>query len=169
LRPYREWLGADSYEAVNALAGSYVSDNIEDYYLTPWALGYGNFVKFDHDFIGRDTLEQLDPAAQRNKVTLEWNADDVATILASVLDTDTDGYQFFDLPNANYGSSNYDTVLDKSGRIVGLSLFTGYSANGPGHRQPNSVLDRGPQRIPPRMTHTVRPAKPSSSARRLRQ
>ena len=129
LRPYREWLGADSYEAVNALAGSYVSDNIEDYYLTPWALGYGHFVKFDHDFIGRDALEAVDPTTQRKKVTLEWNAEDVTTIMASVLDTESDGYQFFDLPNANYGSSNYDSVLDADGNLVGLSMFTGYSAN----------------------------------------
>ncbi|MGH9292672.1 MAG: aminomethyl transferase family protein, partial [Acidimicrobiales bacterium] len=32
-------------------------------------------------------------------------------------------------PNANYGSSNYDSVLDASGEVVGLSMFTGYSAN----------------------------------------
>ncbi len=32
LRGYREWLGADSYEATNALAGSFVSDDIEDGY-----------------------------------------------------------------------------------------------------------------------------------------
>ncbi len=38
-------------------------------------------------------------------------------------------YQFFDLPNANYGSSNFDAVLDADGNVVGLSLFTGYSAN----------------------------------------
>ncbi|MFW6090366.1 MAG: vanillate/3-O-methylgallate O-demethylase [Actinomycetota bacterium] len=129
LRPYRQWLGADSYEAVNALAGSFVSDDIEDYYLTPWALGYGNFVKFDHDFIGRDALEAIDPDTQRRKITLEWNSEDVATILASILDTESDGYQFFDLPNANYGSSNYDSVLDADGNLVGLSMFTGYSAN----------------------------------------
>ncbi len=54
---------ADGYEATGTLAGSFVSDDIEDYYLTPWELGYGNFVKFDHDFIGRDALEQIDPAS----------------------------------------------------------------------------------------------------------
>ncbi|MCL2395716.1 MAG: hypothetical protein FWC87_13650 [Acidimicrobiaceae bacterium] len=129
LRPYREWLGADSYEATNALAGSYVSQNIEDYYLNPWELGYGSFVKFDHDFYGRDALEKVDPAAQRKKVTLAWNAEDVARIMASILDTESEGYQFFDIPNANYGSSNYDTILDEDGATVGLSLFTGYSAN----------------------------------------
>ena len=57
-------------------------DDIEDYYLNPWELGYGPFVKFDHDFIGRDALEQIDPEAQRKKVTLAWNAEDVAKILA---------------------------------------------------------------------------------------
>jgi vanillate/3-O-methylgallate O-demethylase len=129
MRPYREWLGADSYEANNALAGSFVSDRIEDYYLNPWELGYGGFVKFDHDFVGRSALEAIDPATQRRKVTLAWNAEDVATLLASPVDPDGPGYQFFDLPNANYGSSNFDTVQDADGNVVGLSLFTGYSAN----------------------------------------
>ncbi|MGH9101905.1 MAG: vanillate/3-O-methylgallate O-demethylase, partial [Acidimicrobiales bacterium] len=69
LRPYREWLKAASYEATNALAGSFVSDNIEDYYLNPWELGYGSFVRFDHDFVGRDALEAIDGDAQRKKVT----------------------------------------------------------------------------------------------------
>lgn len=129
LRPYREWLGADSYEANNALAGSFVSDKIEDYYLNPWELGYGSFVKFDHDFIGRDALQALDPDQQRRKVTLAWNAEDVAKLLSSPVDPDGPGYQFFDLPNANYGSSNFDSVLDADENLIGLSLFTGYSAN----------------------------------------
>ncbi|WP_109529318.1 vanillate/3-O-methylgallate O-demethylase [Nocardia aurea] len=129
LRGYREWLGADSYEATNALAGSFVSGDIKDYYLNPWELGYGGFVKFDHDFIGRDALEALAPQTQRRKVTLSWNADDVAKLLASPVDLDGPVYQFFDLPNANYGSSNYDSVIDADGNAIGLSLFTGYSAN----------------------------------------
>ncbi|WP_433876289.1 vanillate/3-O-methylgallate O-demethylase [Sinomonas atrocyanea] len=128
-RSYRQWLPANSYEAINALAGSFVSGDIEDYYLNPWELGYGSFVKFDHDFIGRDALEKLDPAAQRRKVTLAWNDDDLAEIWASFLDRDRPGYQFFDVPNANYGSSNYDSVVDADGAVVGLSLFTGVTAN----------------------------------------
>ncbi|NIJ12926.1 vanillate/3-O-methylgallate O-demethylase [Saccharomonospora amisosensis] len=129
LRPYREWLAAESYEANNALAGSFVSEKIEDYYLNPWELGYGSFVKFDHDFIGRDALRAIDPDKQRRKVTLAWNAEDVAKLLSSPVDPDGPGYQFFDLPNANYGSSNFDSVLDADGNLIGLSLFTGYSAN----------------------------------------
>lgn len=129
LRGYREWLGADSYEATNALAGSFVSDNIEDYYSTPWELGYGFFMKFDHDFIGREALEKMDPTKQRKKVTLAWNAEDLGEIFTSLLDTESDGYQFFDLPNANYGSSSFDQIINKDGKVVGLSMFTGYSAN----------------------------------------
>jgi len=126
---YRRWLGADSYEATNALAGSFVSEDIEDYYLTPWELGYGSFVKFDHDFIGRDALEAMDPSAQRRKATLAWNAEDMAKIFASLFDTEGPNYKYFDLPLANYGSSNYDAVVDADGRTVGLSMFTGYSSN----------------------------------------
>jgi vanillate/3-O-methylgallate O-demethylase len=129
LRAYREWLGADSYEATNAVAGSFDSTDIEDYYHTPWELGYGSFVKFDHDFIGREALEQIDPASQRKKVTLAWNAEDLGTILSSVLDPDEVPYKYFDLPLANYGSSNYDRVIDADGKTVGLSMFTGYSSN----------------------------------------
>jgi vanillate/3-O-methylgallate O-demethylase len=62
-------------------------------------------------------------------VTLAWNASDVATLVASPFTGDIPGYQFFDIPNANYGSSNFDSVVDASGKIVGLSMFTGYSAN----------------------------------------
>ncbi|HWL59462.1 MAG TPA: aminomethyl transferase family protein [Microbacteriaceae bacterium] len=128
-RGFREWSGVKSYEAINALAGSFVSDNIEDYYLNPWELGYGSFVKFDHDFIGRDALEAIDPATQRRKVTLAWNDEDLAAIWASFVDRDQEPAMFFDLPNANYGSSNFDAVVDADDNVVGLSLFTGVTAN----------------------------------------
>jgi vanillate/3-O-methylgallate O-demethylase len=129
LRGYREWLAPNSYEATNAVAGSFVSDDIEDYYTNPFQLGYAHMVKFDHDFIGRDALEQIDPAAQRKKVTLAWEPDDVAQIFDSMFDIDGESYQFFDLPIANYGASNFDSVLDPDGNVIGYSMFTGYSAN----------------------------------------
>lgn len=129
LAEYRQWLGADSYEANNAIAGSFVSDNIEDYYHTPWELGYGSFVKFDHDFIGREALEKMDPANQRRKVTLAWDEEDMKRIQGSLYETEGTPYKYFDLPLANYGSSNFDKVIDDDGTVVGVSMFTGYSAN----------------------------------------
>ena len=130
LRAYREWLPATSYEATMSVGGSYVPDTIDGYYLNPWELGYGAFVKFDHDFIGRSALERVDPAASRKKVTLAWNPDDVKRILGSVVDVDGPQYKFLDLPLANYGYSGYDTLLDADGNQVGLSLNNvAYTAN----------------------------------------
>ena len=129
LRAYRKWLPANSVEAQNAISGSYVSENIEDYYLSPWALGYGHFIKFDHDFIGRSALEKMDKEAERSKVTLAWNTDDLAQIFASMLKRDGTGYKYFDLPLANYGYFNFDSVIDRAGKHVGFSMWTGYSEN----------------------------------------
>ena len=129
LKPYRQWLGADSYEATGGIGGSFVSSDIEDYYLNPYELGYGPFVKFDHDFHGREALEALDKDSQRRKVTLAWNPEDMTKIFASLFDPDGEHYKYFDVPLANYASSNYDRVVDSGGTIVGLSMFTGYSYN----------------------------------------
>ena len=129
LKSYREWLPAASYEATGAIGGSFVGEKIEDYYLNPWELGYGPFVKFDHDFHGADALKEVDPAQQRKKVTLEWNKEDIQKIVSSLFEPEGEQYKFFDLPLANYANSNYDAVLDADGNTVGLSMFTGYSFN----------------------------------------
>jgi vanillate/3-O-methylgallate O-demethylase len=127
MKSYREWLPGNSYEAVSSIGGSFVSDNIEDYYLTPYELGYGPFIKFDHDFIGRDALEKMNPESQRQKRTLAWNGEDLAKILSSLL-VGKKNYKYFDLPLANYASSSYDAVTI-GGKTVGVSMFTGYSFN----------------------------------------
>jgi vanillate/3-O-methylgallate O-demethylase len=136
LRSYREWLPADSYESINAISGSFVSDDIEDYYLTPWDLGYGGFIGFDHDFIGREALEQMDPEKQRKKVTLAWDGNDLTRVFASLFKSEGPSYKYFDLPLANYSPSMYDAVMTPDGTTVGLSTTTGYSFN---HRTGLSV------------------------------
>lgn len=129
LKAYRQWLVPDSYEATGSIGGSFVSDRIDDYYLNPWELGYGSFIRFDHEFHGREALAGMKPEDQRKKVTLAWNPDDMAKIVASLFNPDGEQYKFFDVPLANYASSNYDRVIDGGGRTVGLSMFTGYSYN----------------------------------------
>jgi vanillate/3-O-methylgallate O-demethylase len=129
LKAYREWLPAGSYEATGAIGGSFVSDTIEDYYVNPYEIGYGPFVKFDHDFHGREALEALDKGSQRKKVTLAWNGEDMAKIFASMVTGGDTHYKYFDLPLANYASTNADRVVDAGGRTVGISMFTGYSYN----------------------------------------
>ena len=72
---------------------------------------------------------EIDADSQRHKVTLAWDGEDMAKIFASLFDVEGDSYQFFDLPIANYGSSNFDSVLDPDGKVIGCSMFSGYSAN----------------------------------------
>jgi vanillate/3-O-methylgallate O-demethylase len=128
MKKYREWLPAGGYEGTGSIGGSFVSDNIEDYYTTPYELGYGPFVKFDHDFIGREALEKKAKQPSRRKVTFEWNAADVGKILTSLLIPGGEHYKFFDFPLANYSSSSYDKIL-LNGKVVGFSMFGGYSYN----------------------------------------
>jgi vanillate/3-O-methylgallate O-demethylase len=127
LRPYREWLPANGYEATGSLGGSFYSDDIADYYLTPWDLGYGPFVKFDHDFVGRDALEKLAEAPARRKVTLAWNGEDVAGAFGSLF-AKAPAAKYIDLPLSNYSTWPNDKVL-LDGSQVGVSTFSGYSYN----------------------------------------
>jgi len=127
MQAYREWLPASGYEAMASLGGSFVSKNIEDYYLTAWDLGYGAFVKFDHEFTGRAALEKLESQQQREKVTLVWNGDDTAADLGTLFEHG-DVAKYIDLPLANYSTLPYDKVI-KDGKIVGLSTYTGYTYN----------------------------------------
>jgi vanillate/3-O-methylgallate O-demethylase len=127
LKAYREWLPATSYEATGSIGGSFVSNNIEDYYCTPYELGYGPFVKFDHDFIGREALEKIASRPHRRKVTFAWNADDVMKVFRSLLESG-EPHKFLDMPLTNYASSSYDRIA-RGGKNVGFSMFAGYSYN----------------------------------------
>jgi len=127
LRPYREWLSANAYEGRTSIGGSFVSDNIEDYYLNPWELGYGIMVKFDHDFIGREALEKMRDAPKRRKVTLALNNEDVMRVQSSML-TKGERAKYMDYPSAVYAMHPYDAVM-MNGDIVGLSTWIGYSQN----------------------------------------
>jgi syringate O-demethylase len=127
LRPYREWLTANSYEAKASIGGSFVPDSVEGYYLTPWDLGYGLFVKFDHDFIGREALEAMADRPHRKKVTLALDNEDVLRVISSALQVG-DRAKFMEFPSAVYAMHPYDQVL-VDGKLAGISTWIGYSAN----------------------------------------
>jgi vanillate/3-O-methylgallate O-demethylase len=127
MKKYREWLPASSYEATGSIGGSFVSKNIEDYYVTPYEMGYGSFIKFDHDFIGKEALQKMAGKPHRRKVTFAWNPDDVVKIWRSMLEPG-DPYKFLDIPLSNYTSASYDRIM-LNGKQVGLNMFSGYSYN----------------------------------------
>lgn len=130
MKPYREWLTENAYESTSPLGGSFYSENIEDYYVTPYDLDYGRIVKFDHDFIGREALEQMvaiGATEARRKVTLVWNGDDTAAVYASMFKQGPLA-KFINLPVSLYDTFHADRV-EANGRIVGMSGWTGYSGN----------------------------------------
>jgi glycine cleavage system aminomethyltransferase T len=128
MKAYREWLPQRGFEANLALAGSYVPERTEDLYVTPWDLGYGKSVKFDHEFIGREALERMAPQPHRQKVWLFWNRDDVAKIFASLYEQGDKRFKYIEMPAAFYGGAHADRV-DKDGRLIGVSPLAIYSSN----------------------------------------
>jgi len=127
-KAYREWLPGTSYEANAALGGSFVSKNIEDYYTSPWDLGYAGFTKYDHDFIGKEALQAMEKKPHRTKVTFAWDDKDVVRVLSSMFAAPGENYKFIDLPLSNYASSSFDAVIS-GGKTIGASMFSGYSFN----------------------------------------
>jgi vanillate/3-O-methylgallate O-demethylase len=123
LRDYREWLDADSYEGKYSIAGSFASNDISDYYLSPVDIGYSHMISFDHEFIGREALEAEVENPRRDRVTLVWDDDDVVDIFRSLFDETP--YKVFDLPRDRWGGHHDKVLVD--GEVVGHSKSFCYS------------------------------------------
>jgi glycine cleavage system aminomethyltransferase T len=128
LKAYREWLPAAGYEGSASIGGSFTSAAIQDYYFTPWDLGYGSYVKFDHDFVGREALEELAGGEHRQKVTLALDDDDVTSTIGTMFGPAGERAKFMDWPSAVYAMHPFDRVT-ADGETVGVSTWIGYSAN----------------------------------------
>ena len=139
MKAYREWLTASSYEAIGSLGGSFYSENIEDYYLTPYDLGYGPSVKFDHDFVGREALERIAANPRRTKATLALNRDDVMRAMGTMFEKGARA-KYFEFPSAVYATWPYDKVM-KNGKTIGISTWVGYSSN-EGRMLTLAILDK---------------------------
>jgi glycine cleavage system aminomethyltransferase T len=123
-RAFREWLPAMS---IGSLGGSMDSREIRDYYVTPYDIGYGHVVKFDHDFLGREALEEVAKNPLRTKVTLVWNVDDVLGIMRSQFDSGLPA-KWIEWPKARYAYFHCDKILH-DGEWAGISTDVGYIAN----------------------------------------
>ncbi len=129
LADYRQWLSDEQYEAAGAIGGSFVSENIEDYYVNPFELGYDFYIGWKKDdFVGKAALQKIkEEGAKRKKVTFEWNREDVLKVIGSAFEQGTP-YKWIDFPQPNYASSSADMVM-QGDKMVGMSMFNGYSWN----------------------------------------
>lgn len=128
LRAYREWLTTSHASARMSLGGSFYSPNPEDYYATPWDIGHGHLVKFDHDFVGREALERMFEKPHRRKVTLVWNCDDTLDVFRRLLANGATAMHI-DLPVSATARLHYDRVLNTEGKTIGLAHYPGYTIN----------------------------------------
>ena len=119
---YREWL---PLARAGSIGGS-LNGSVDDFLLTPYDLGLGRSVNFDHDFIGKEALQRIAESPARRKVTLIWNAADVADIVQSQLEPGTPA-KYLEWPKARYGFYQFDEV-QAEGRRVGVSTDAGYVA-----------------------------------------
>jgi vanillate/3-O-methylgallate O-demethylase len=129
MRPNREWLTTNHLETIGSLGGSFVSDRIEDYYVDPIEVGYGNVVDWNRDFIGRDGLERKRDSQRRVKRSLLWYEDDVMEIIrSSLFAPEGQGGKFIAVPSPMHATFEADSVL-LGGELVGLSNWSAYSPN----------------------------------------
>jgi len=127
IKAFRAWASANSYAGKCSIGGSYVPDSVEGYYLTPWDIGYGHIVKFDHDFVGREALERMANETHKTKVTLALDNEDVMRVISSVL-SKGERAKFIEFPSAVYAMHPFDEVRC-DGKAIGVSTWIGYSSN----------------------------------------
>ncbi len=127
MQNYRAWSSGKSYAGMCSIGGSHVPASIEGYYLTPWDIGYGHIVKFDHDFVGRAALEKMAGEVHKQKVTLALDNEDVMRVISSVL-AEGDRAKYFEFPSAVYSMHPFDEVKC-DGKVIGVSTWIGYSSN----------------------------------------
>lgn len=125
MREYREWLDADSYEGTYSIGGSYNSDEVSDYYVTPLDIGYDHLVSFDHDFVGREALQSQAEDPERTRVTLVWDDEDAVKIFASLFQNETLPHKVFDIPRDRWGAHHDKVTIE--GETIGISKSFAYS------------------------------------------
>jgi glycine cleavage system aminomethyltransferase T len=127
MKAFRAWASENSYAGKCSIGGSYVPDSIEGYYLTPWDIGYGHIVKFDHDFVGREALEKMAGETHKTKVTLALDNEEVTRVMSSMF-ADGGRAKYFEFPSAVYAMHPFDEVKC-DGKVIGVSTWIGYSSN----------------------------------------
>jgi syringate O-demethylase len=124
---FRKWAGDNSYGAKCSIGGSHIPETLEGYCLTPWDIGYGIMLKFDHEFIGKEALEKKAAGPHREKVTLALDDEDFLRVTSSYFSQEGRA-KYFEFPSAVYSMHPYDAVL-VDGKQVGVSTWVGYSSN----------------------------------------
>lgn len=109
------------------------SDNEENFFATPYDLGWGNLVYFDKgDFTGREALLGISKNVKRTMVTLEWNTEDVGDVFMSQFrGPDVKPYEQIEhistLSDASQGSKMRGDYVFADGEKIGVATGKTYA------------------------------------------
>jgi len=115
----------DTWGVGPAMRGSFESDDLVDYLLSPYELGWGKSVKFDHAFLGREALEAEAAGPRRSRVTLELHDEDVVEVYRSLFQ-EGEPLAFMEIPHPVRWTYWADAVFLGNKR-VGIAAAPGYS------------------------------------------
>jgi len=127
LEGYREYLKETATRDLitHPVEGSFDADDISGWYRNPVELGWGRYIKDDHDFVGREAIEAEMEDPERTLVTLRWKPEDVGEVYMSLF-ADGDTFKYMDMPHQQKRAMVADRVL-KDGEDVGVATMRGYS------------------------------------------
>ena len=114
-----------AYAATFSIAGSFESDHFGAWYRSPVELGWTKNIKFDHNFIGREALEEEVARPRRIMRTLVWNPDDVVDVYASLYRAGKP-FHYMEIPRDQRGFMYADRVIGND-QLVGVATSRGYS------------------------------------------
>jgi vanillate/3-O-methylgallate O-demethylase len=170
LLDYRRYVPLFGIEGQRPLHGSYFSENIEDYYLSPFELGYGRSISFNHDFVGRDALLKAKDNVTRTKVTLVFDPAQVRALFGEDFVLDYSRYRV-ETESGLAGTTYHSAFLDPEGTVLSLAVL------GNEYAKPGTAVEvvwgqhPGPGTAPdadlglPRIRATVAPAPYDEHAR----
>ncbi|MCG7208545.1 aminomethyl transferase family protein [Streptomyces arenae] len=176
LLEYRRQLPLFGIEGKRPLGGSFYSEDIEDYYVSPYELGYGKMIHFGHDFVGREALLKARDAPLRGKVTLVLDPDDVRSVIGGGEDPGfvlTYSRHRVEDANGLIGMTMQSASIDPVGTVLAQALID-RDRTAPGTEvtvvwgeHPGSGTDPGADLGFPRIRATVRPSPFNEHARTL--
>ena len=114
-----------AYAATFSIAGSFESDHFGAWYRSPVELGWTKNIKFDHNFIGREALEEEVARPRRIMRTLVWNPEDVVDVYASLYRAGKP-FHYMEIPRDQRGFMYADRVIGND-QLVGVATSRGYS------------------------------------------
>ncbi|WP_350351686.1 hypothetical protein ABS642_21350 [Microbacterium sp. A8/3-1] len=126
---FLQYLGAEPEEVFAALPGSAGSDPSKPYF-TPYELGWGHMITFDHPFVGSEALKST--RTTRGPVTLIWEPTDVVDVYASQFTPGAEA-QFMDFAANPIWTGDSTIVFSDDvrvdGELVGISSGRMFSSS----------------------------------------